>query len=98
MAPTLIQERGPCARPIEDKRAELAAVRAELALDEEEVRAIHAIGENAGCMALKGASTEHEGPAQADRWDIDPALAATAARWSIDPGRDLARQELSRAS
>jgi hypothetical protein len=59
------------------------------------VLAIRAIGENTGCMALKGASTEHEGPAQADRWSIDAGLAATAARWEIRPERDLARAELS---
>ena len=33
VAPTLIQESGPGARPIEDKRAELAALRAEAPLD-----------------------------------------------------------------
>jgi aryl-alcohol dehydrogenase-like predicted oxidoreductase len=97
VAPTLIQEGGPEARPIEDKRAELAAVTAEVRLSEAEVQALRAIGENTGCMALKGASTEHEGPAQADRWGIDAVLAATAVRWSIEPERDLARQQLSGA-
>jgi aryl-alcohol dehydrogenase-like predicted oxidoreductase len=95
VVPTLIQEAGAQARSIEDKRAELAAVSAAVLLGEEEVLAIRAIGENTGCMALKGASTEHEGPAQADRWSIDAGLAATAARWEIRPERDLARAELS---
>src|SRR5205807_2489745 len=49
VAPTLIQERGPGARPIEAKRAELAAVSATAPLSEEEVQALRAIGENTGC-------------------------------------------------
>jgi aryl-alcohol dehydrogenase-like predicted oxidoreductase len=89
VAPTLIQESGPAARPIEDKRAELAALPAHSPLSPEEVAAIRAIGENTGCMALKGASLEHEGPARADRWDMDDGLAVVASRWNIDPARDL---------
>src|SRR3954447_167242 len=64
VAPTLIQEIGPEARPIEDKRAELSAI-PEQRLDEE-VAEIRAIGDNAGCMALKGASLEHEGDERPD--------------------------------
>ncbi|HWX75333.1 MAG TPA: aldo/keto reductase [Solirubrobacteraceae bacterium] len=94
VAPTLTQERGPAARAIEDKRAELAAVRAPSPLTEEEVRAIRAIGENGGCMALKGASAEYEGTPQADRWELGE-LATVAARWGIDPARDLSKRELS---
>jgi aryl-alcohol dehydrogenase-like predicted oxidoreductase len=89
VAPTLIQEGGADARAIEDKRAELAAVAAS-PLSEAEVEAIGAIGENTGCMSLKGASLEHEGPVRPDRWGLDEELAAVAARWGIDPERDLA--------
>jgi len=88
-APTLIQEDGPEARPIEEKRAELAAVPAALRLGDEEVAAIRAIGDNTGCMALKGANPAHEGEEQPDRWALDPELAALAGRWGIDPERDL---------
>ncbi len=42
VAPTLIQETGPQARPIEDKRAELAALPAEIRLSDEDVAAIRA--------------------------------------------------------
>lgn len=94
VAPTLIQEHGGGARAIEDKRAELAAVPAEGPLGEEELGAIRAIGDNAGCMTLKGASADYEGPAQPDRWELGE-LAAVAARWGIDPGRDLTKRELS---
>src|SRR4051812_17525293 len=44
VVPTLIQEAGEDARPIEDKRAELAAVPAEVQLDPDEVATIRAIG------------------------------------------------------
>jgi aryl-alcohol dehydrogenase-like predicted oxidoreductase len=88
VAPTLIQEIGPEARPIEDKRAELAAL-PEQRLSEEEVAEIRAIGDNAGCMALKGASLEHEGEERPDRWPVSDELAAVGSRWGIDPERDL---------
>ncbi|HEY8637964.1 MAG TPA: aldo/keto reductase [Solirubrobacteraceae bacterium] len=89
VVPTLIQEAGPQARPVEDKRAELAALPA-AKLDASEVAALRAIGDNTGAMALKGANATHEGPAQPDRWPLDPELEALAARWGIDPRRDLA--------
>jgi aryl-alcohol dehydrogenase-like predicted oxidoreductase len=97
VAPTLIQESGPQARAIEDKRAELAAVGAGVVLDEQELRAIRAIGDNAGCMALKGASEEHEGPELPDRWALTEALRALASRRGIAPERDLVVNELSAA-
>jgi len=92
VAPTLIQEIGPGARPIEDKRSELAAVAAVAAgaLDRAEIDEIRAIGDNTGCMTLKGASVEHDGPRRADRWGLDEELAAVASRWGIEPARDLA--------
>jgi aryl-alcohol dehydrogenase-like predicted oxidoreductase len=92
VAPTLIQEPGPRARAIEDKRAELAAVPELIAsspLSAEEARRIREIGENTGCMALKGANPAHEGPPRADRWGLDGELQALAGRWGIDPARDL---------
>jgi aryl-alcohol dehydrogenase-like predicted oxidoreductase len=94
VAPTLIQESGTGARPIEEKRAELAAVLGS-DLTAEELRALRAIGENTGCMTLKGASLEYEGPPRADRWPLDGELAAVAGRWGIDPRRDLLARELS---
>jgi len=90
VAPTLIQESGAGARPVEQKRAELAALPAQVALSEREVAEIRAIGDNTGCMALKGGSIDHEGGPQADRWGLDGELAEVAARWHIAPERDLA--------
>jgi aryl-alcohol dehydrogenase-like predicted oxidoreductase len=95
VAPTLIQEAGAGARPIEGKRAELAALPSEQKLTDEDVAAIRAIGDNTGSMALKGASPEHEGAERPDRWGLTPALLEVGARWGIDPGRDLAGAPLA---
>jgi aryl-alcohol dehydrogenase-like predicted oxidoreductase len=89
VAPTLIQEPGPDAKPIEAKRAELAAVPPIPVLSEEEVAGLRAIGDNTGSMALKGAAPDFEGDPLPDRWPLGADLAALAGRWGIDPARDL---------
>jgi aryl-alcohol dehydrogenase-like predicted oxidoreductase len=89
VAPTLIQEAGPDAKPIEAKREELAALPAADLLSEEDVAALRAIGDNTGSMTLKGAAPDHEGEPRPDRWALTPDLAELAARWGIEPGRDL---------
>jgi aryl-alcohol dehydrogenase-like predicted oxidoreductase len=95
VAPTLIQEAGAEARSIEDKRAELAALSAlrtspDAQLDAVEVEELRAIGDNTGCMALKGASAAHEGEPLADRWPLDERLRALAAYMGIDPDAMMA--------
>lgn len=85
VVPTLIQEIGSQAKPIEVKRAELAATPREVVLSADDVAAIRRIGDNANCMALKGGTPDHEGEALPDRWAIDDALLAVADRWAIDP-------------
>jgi aryl-alcohol dehydrogenase-like predicted oxidoreductase len=89
VVPTLIQEAGPGARRIEEKRAELAALPADRRLSDGEVTEIRAVGDNSGCMALKGASPDHEGEDRPDRWSLSDELAAVAHRWGIDPDGDL---------
>jgi aryl-alcohol dehydrogenase-like predicted oxidoreductase len=96
VAPTLIQEPGADAKPIEAKRDELAAVPREVVLSVAEVTELRAIGDNSGSMALKGATPDHEGDARPDRWPLDAELAELAGRWGIDPERDL-RQSLATA-
>ena len=91
VAPTLIQESGADAKPIEVKRAELASLAGAGVLSDAEVEEIRAIGDNTGSMNLKGASVEHEGPRRADAWGLDGELADVAARWNIDPARDLVK-------
>jgi len=102
VAPTLIQESGAGARPIEQKRKELAALAGGAAgadpgarLSDEEVRSIRAIGDNSGSMTLKGATPEHEGEPRPDRWGLDQDLQAVAARWGIDPSRALVKREVT---
>jgi aryl-alcohol dehydrogenase-like predicted oxidoreductase len=90
VAPTLIQEAGEGARPIEDKRADLAAVPAISPLTEAEVAELAAIGDNSGSMVLKGASADYEGDPAPDRWPLSGRLRELAKRWEIAPERDLA--------
>jgi aryl-alcohol dehydrogenase-like predicted oxidoreductase len=87
--PTLIQEMGSGARPIEEKRAELASLPGELRLTGAQVTEIRTIGDNTGCMALKGATPDHSGEERPDRWPVSDELAEAASRWGIDPERDL---------
>ncbi len=89
VAPTLIQEIGEESCPIEAKRVELAKMPTEQRLGDDDVAAIRAIGDNTGCMALKGASPAFEGEEQPDRWPLNDDLLATGERWGIDPTRDL---------
>ncbi len=91
-APTLIQEVGAGARMIEDKRAELAALPVRQLLTEADVETIRRLGDNTGCMALKGASPDHSGDDLPDRWTMSDRLGVVAQRWRIDPARDLSRQ------
>ena len=88
VVPTLIEEVGPGNKSIETKLAELAAVR-KVNLSEEEIATIHAVGDNRGCMALKGANRSHLGSPLPDVWGITPELDAVARRWGIEPDRDL---------
>ena len=90
VCPTLTQESG-SSRAIEHKRDELAALPRERLLSTSEVRELRAIGDNTGCMALKGASLEHDGQPLADRWPVSDELRTLGARWGIDPARDLCR-------
>jgi len=90
VVPTLIQEIGPEARSIEAKRIELGALPAEQRLSAADVAEIRAIGDNTGCMALKGASPAHEGEERPDRWELSEELIEVGGRWGIDPFSDLA--------
>jgi aryl-alcohol dehydrogenase-like predicted oxidoreductase len=89
VAPTLIQEAGPQARAVEEKRAELAALPLPPRLDAQDVATIRAIGDNRGSMALKGANPAHSGEERPDRWALSEQLREVARRWGIDPEADL---------
>ena len=87
--PTLIQELDSKSKPIETKVEELAAL-PELKLSADECAALLEVGNNQGCMALKGANRSHTGEPEADHWSLTPELEAVGRRWNIDPDRDLA--------
>jgi aryl-alcohol dehydrogenase-like predicted oxidoreductase len=89
VAPTLIQEVGDQTRPIEAKRAELAALPVEQRLSAGDVATIRRIGDNTGSMVLKGANPAFEGEEQPDRWGLSKDLVEAGDRWGIDPARDL---------
>jgi len=89
VVPTLIQEGGPGAKSIEAKVDELAGL-PPVRLSEQECETIAAVGDNRGCMQLKGANGSHTGLPEPDRWGLTADLEAVAKRWGIDPGRDLA--------
>lgn len=88
VVPTLIQEVGDTAKPIEAKLDELAALPL-VELNPEEVEIITAIGNNKGCMALKGGNPEHTGEPLPDRWSMTNDLRDVAQRWNITPEADL---------
>ena len=54
-----------------------------------EVAELRAIGDNTGCMALKGGAPDYDGASRADRWALTAELDDVAARWAIEPERDL---------
>lgn len=92
--PTLIQEASPNSKPIEKKVEELAALGTDspltsLQLTAEERNFMGKIGNNKGCMSLKGANPGHTGEPEADHWALRPELIEAGRRWGIDPARDL---------
>ncbi len=91
VAPTVIQEVGPNAKPIEEMRKELAALPAEIRLTPEEVEEIAKIGDNRGSMALKGGSPVFEGEEKPDGWAMTLELEKIADRWGITPEVDLVK-------
>jgi hypothetical protein len=88
VVPTLIQEIGANAKSIETKVDELAALPS-VQLSAEEIEWISKIGDNRGCMHLKGASRAHTTAPVADQWGLTPDLEAVGRRWGIDADRDL---------
>ena len=91
--PTLMQEvaqvNGVTPKTIEEKIDELAALPS-VTLSEDEVARILEIGNNKGCMDLKGGNPGYIGDPLPDRWPLNDELLEIAARWKIEPARDLA--------
>ena len=87
VAPTLIQEAAAGCKTIEAQRADLAELPNDAGgmLSPEQVETIRSIGDNRGCMQLKGGSPDHEGDEQPDRWMLDDRLVAAGERWGVTP-------------
>jgi aryl-alcohol dehydrogenase-like predicted oxidoreductase len=82
VVPTFIQEAGANARPIEHQIREFAAL-PNVRLTPEEVAAIRQIGDNTGCMALKGASQRHLSRERPDEWPMRADLLELAGRYGL---------------
>ena len=89
VVPTLIQEADAQSKTIEAKVDELAAL-PDVHLTAEECQLLARIGDNKGCMDLKGGNPSHTGEPLPDRWSLTPDLEDIGRRWSVDPRRDLA--------
>ena len=91
--PTLMQEvaqvNGVTPKTMEEKIADLAALPS-VTLSEDEIARILEIGNNKGCMDLKGGNPGFTGDPLPDRWPLNDELLEIAARWKIEPSRDLA--------
>jgi hypothetical protein len=59
-------------------------------LSADEIARIAEIGNNKGCMELKGGNPGYTGDPLPDRWPLNAELIEIANRWKIEPGRDLA--------
>lgn len=82
VVPTFIQEAGDGARLIEDKIREFAAI-PELRFTAEEVEFARSIGDNTGCMTLKGASKRHATSERPDEWPMREDLLELAGRHGL---------------
>ena len=82
VVPTFIQEAGDGARPIEKKIREFAAL-PDIRLSADEVEAVRKIGDNTGCMSLKGASKRHSVSERPDEWPMREDLLVTAGKYGL---------------
>lgn len=88
VVPTLIQEVSDSSKRIEEKLIDLSLVK-KVTFSESDLEAIRLIGDNTGCMALKGANRNHTTEPEPDRWALTPDLEDAGRRWGIEPDRDL---------
>jgi aryl-alcohol dehydrogenase-like predicted oxidoreductase len=82
VVPTFIQEAGENARLIEDKIREFGKM-PDVRFTPEEVEAVRQIGDNTGCMKLKGASKRHATSERCDEWPMKPELIKLAERYGV---------------
>ena len=66
----------------EDKIGEMANM-PDVRLTPNEVEAVRILGDNTGCMPLKGASLRHTKSERCDEWPMRPELMETAVRYDL---------------
>ncbi len=82
VVPTFFQEPVEGARSIEDQIRGFAII-PDVRFTPEEVEAVRRIGDNTGCMILKGASKRHETSLRADEWPMRDDLVSVAERYAL---------------
>ncbi|MFM2220331.1 MAG: hypothetical protein RLZZ553_79 [Verrucomicrobiota bacterium] len=82
VVPTFLQETGEDKRAIEDKIREFVPL-PDVRLTNEEIDEVRRIGDNTGCMMLKGASKRHSKSERADEWPMREELLEIGARYGI---------------
>ncbi len=82
VVPTFLQETGEGMRPIEEKIREFVPLPA-VRLSEEEIEMVRQIGDNTGCMMLKGASKRHSISERADEWPMREELLEIGRRYGV---------------
>lgn len=83
VVPTFIQEAGDGALPIESLVTQIAELPPGNPFTPEEVEQIARIGDNTGCMPLKGASKRHAVSERPDEWPMRPELMELAGRHGL---------------
>ena len=71
------------ATPVEDLVKDYGLLPKESPFSKEEVEEIASIGDNTGCMMLKGASNRHEESLRPDEWPMRPELMELAGRHGL---------------
>lgn len=82
VVPTCIQEPNPNAPTIEDMIKDVATL-PNIQLKPEDMERIRKIGDNTGCMSLKGASKRHTKSERPDEWPMRPELLKYAEKYSL---------------
>jgi aryl-alcohol dehydrogenase-like predicted oxidoreductase len=85
VVPTVIQEAGDEAIPIENKIRDYASLPEDFKFSAEEVEQVREWGDNTGCMMLKGASQRHDGPCERpDEWPMREELLTLAQQYELN--------------
>ena len=83
VVPTFIQEAGEEAKAIEELVKEFGSLPINNPFSDEEIEEIASIGDNTGCMTLKGASNRHVESLRPDEWPMKPELMELAERHDL---------------